>query len=530
MATAALGPGLFLMAMLSALGGGGDLDLAAFVGPELYWQHVEDRTPDTEALITMAAPPAVDDEGEVPDISGLIDQLADPSYDKRQAAAEKIVEHGAAVAPQLKAAKDHDDPEVRVHVERLLTEVTKSGEAWPLRRLMAIRTLGRQKAREAAPMLRRLRSSDDPFIADAARQALAEIEGKAYAPRRVTAAQLESDLALLPSDSRIVAQIRGKGGGPPQTLANVLDPKLMAGFGVDADDIERHRDRAAGEMIKLLERIGNVRVDAITVGLTGNPDKGGIAVVVARGLCDPEAVGAMLADQRLGKQELDGHTYYEQTDLYLWLASAERMVMVAAERDEPRRAALRRLFAAAGGDAEQPKLNAKVAGLIKTLDREANPAWMVASLDGQVFPPNPVTGAFQSAVLTGEPTEKGGVKLNLRAEGDDAEKAAAAVAVIKGGHQMLLARMKQMVERVPAMEDLRETVEGLRIDQAEGTGKVAMSIEIEDGGKAMMLMPMMLFSGSAGPPPAPAVEQEAAEAEDQAVEAEAAPAGPARRE
>ena len=65
------------------------------------------------------------------EIAALITQLGDESFPKREAASTELRTIGKPAIPQLKAAENHADPEVRARVAALLQENTPPAENKP---------------------------------------------------------------------------------------------------------------------------------------------------------------------------------------------------------------------------------------------------------------------------------------------------------------------------------------------------------------------------------------------------------------
>lgn len=479
----------FLLVFLSALTGGGSVDLAGLIGPEMYWRYVAESEPSEAELILMAAPADAGDGAEAPDIGKLIDRLGAANYQDRQAAADAIVAHGAAVAPQLKAALDHDDPEVAMRVKALRNKVLKRGVDKPALRLMAVRTLGEREVEAALPTLRKLTQDDDPWLAEASKAAIARIEGKAYTPRRVTKAELASDLALMPEGCAVLGQLRGGSGSAPTLKALLSD--ALAGPHVGGDHVERARKEAVAEVADLLERTGNLRIDAVTIGVFGKRPDEARGMVVLRGRCDAERLGAFFAEVADGKMEIDEETLYIENNVAIWVESDRRAVAMIGPRMD--RAALARMLPRQQpprrGDAGMPAEGAWK--LARAMKRGEPGMWVAADLTQPVMPSHEFVKPFDSVELIGRPNGKGGLKLELTGRGSDDEAIGARVDQFNAMRAMVQAKLKRQATTLPMAAKLRDAVAGVEARKDKGAARLTAEVEAPS---LVMMMPMMMWS------------------------------------
>ena len=149
-----------LLFLLSTIMGTGT-DLLDYVPSDDYWKAKGVTAVTVEALLKELEPPKAG-----ADISKLVPDLGSPDAKVRDAAAAKVRAMGPGVIPQLKELAKHDDPEVAGRARLLITEIGNAAKSTQVRRLMAIRTLGEKKAKEALPRLAELVRSSEPFVAD----------------------------------------------------------------------------------------------------------------------------------------------------------------------------------------------------------------------------------------------------------------------------------------------------------------------------------------------------------------------------
>ena len=168
--------GVTELILLMVMGGGGN-ELLDYTDPATFWK-AHDVPMTAEAMLGELAPP------KAGDVSGLIEDLGSPDYATRARARQKLLQAGKKAIPELKKATDADDFETAMAAKAILREMKVEAGDDRLRRLMAIRTLGQLKAEGAADALEKHLKSNDPFVRDYARRALARIEGHRQRPRR----------------------------------------------------------------------------------------------------------------------------------------------------------------------------------------------------------------------------------------------------------------------------------------------------------------------------------------------------------
>ena len=356
---------------------GGTPDIAGLIGTEAYWRHTQQATPEVDELIEIAS---------------------------AQAAAE--------AAPLASSA----------------------------RRVMAIRTLAQQKADAAMPVLKELRSSDQPVIAYEAKSALARLEGSPAPAGDLARAEFDADLAMLPAGAQAVAQFHATAGDMPSFRELMQQTGMLDTM---PDQGEELRDRATEQFIHVFEQKGNIRIDAVTLGITGNPDGPGAAVVVLHGLYDPDTISRALLAADFQQREVDGRLYYETIDLSIALLSPRRAFLVAAEDDEPREAALAHTLAAAKKAGKPTHFDKLLTKRIKQARGENSRLWAAALLQGNLLPPNPQTDAFESVTFTRHTGDEGALELHVRLFGSDDHQAAKIEMQIDGFRSVVLRQLEQ---------------------------------------------------------------------------------------
>ena len=156
---------------------------------------------------------------------------------------------------------------------------------------MAIRTAGEKKFAALQPRLKQLTQSEDPFVADYAKAAIAAL---ADLPNQRSHEPSNDDVWLLPADCRAVLHITASAGAPPDT-ANIellIDPMLR----LSAEAQQQRAHVAYAELLAVAEQVGNVRLDGVTVGISGDigPNAGQV-VIALHALYDHQAMTRYLA-------------------------------------------------------------------------------------------------------------------------------------------------------------------------------------------------------------------------------------------
>ena len=156
---------------------------------------------------------------------------------------------------------------------------------------MAVRTLGELKYAEARPTLVRLSTVDDPFLARAAQRSLASLDEqgdskeKHESLQRPTAKQLDYDLSLLPRNCGVVAQL-----SLHKSIGFRMTKDQVGGLFFRGDRPAALFVPRVGRTIELLEQIGNVRIEAVTAGISDDfSHDSAFVLAIVRGRYDRKA-------------------------------------------------------------------------------------------------------------------------------------------------------------------------------------------------------------------------------------------------
>ena len=363
---------------------------------------------------------------------------------------------------------------------------TSSQQAWRVRRLMAIRTLGELKSKKALPALRALLKSKEFFVADYAARAIAAIEGKKHVRPGAPAIAKERDLGLMPPGCGLVGQIALTPGA-----AGAID--LSKALGATTLPGGMSKERALRMVTKMVleaaEKVGNIRLEMATVGVaTDAGEDAGFAVVVVRGLYDAAATRDLLRPMVKETSTVDGlEVLRPEREFALLLPSNDRLVLLAGPREEaiPLAAVISAINVKKTGLQATPEMRRLAAAV------PANSAlWAVAEIS-DAYREAEILAPFDTAVLTGTQSN-GSMALKLTADGKDAQAVAQAVAILEAGRTEAIEEMETQTERMGAMgEALKPIIEFMKSIRTETKGgRVTVTASLE-AGPAQLAMPML---------------------------------------
>jgi len=376
-----------------------------------------------------------------------------------------------------------------------------------VRRLMAVRALGELRKREALPLLRKLTDSKELFVAEYAKRAIATIEGKTLRGKGVPLAMRMEDVGLLPANCGLVAQFALAPGTGPVDVA-----KVIAQMGPMGEQMQQEGglDQLTKPLVEVTGMIGNVRIDAVTVGLAGDVgnDKG-FVVVVARGLYDAQRAaaalkGLMTDENRQRIDQVAGMDVYRPDDeVAMILVSNEHFVLAGGPNaDQLPVEALAKAIKAGKGTLRD---NKELAAIIDATDKSGR-MWAAAQMTEVYRKGSPMFEPFHAAALSTK-QGKGGTQLTLLAQGKDADKTAAAIAQFNAELANVRRHMEEGVAQMPMLKPMAELVKSIQVKQAGGNVTITAKMPGESSA-GMMLAPMMLFGMRAVPSAPPAMVEE----------------------
>ena len=465
--------------MMLALPMSGGNDLLDFVPTQEYWES-------KRITITVPALTAELTHKQPPDISELIRQLGDDRFAVREIATRKIQALGSQVVVQLEKALDSTDAEIVDRARLLIAQMDEGRNATAERRLMAIRALGELKSPEALPALRKLTSSKELFVAEYARQAIARIEGKEAKRTVVDRKQLEKDVWLLPAGCAVIGQLAPR-SHIPLSLDQLRTITPRPGSSRRQNVSPREQLRRA--VLKLSEQIGNVRVDVITMGISGDVGpRTGWVVFIARGQYDKDALKTLATESKIRVTTRDGVDVIEfDRRLQAIMPSNRQLIIIGGPQVAgfPFAELIAAVKAGRGKIAE----DAPIAKLIKTVDRDG-PVWMAAVMSPQFKKNAPLLAGLKTATLSTKHGE-GAVTGKLVVTGDDEKGIEKSEAIFIAELRTMMNQMTKETSRMPAVKTM---LDFLKTINHQGDGAiVTVTAELKDP-RAALMMPLAIMS------------------------------------
>ena len=477
MESMAIFPLLFALAF-GGFGGGDLLDLMTCDG---YWKAKQVTVTPEQLAADAKAPPAP------ADIGPLVKDLGSEQFKVRQEAREKIEAMGPAVLEQVLPLAKAKDQEVAAIAQELIETFTKHAREREVRRLMAIRTLGEKKEKSGLPVLRDALTSKDLFVADYASKAIALIEGTPV-PARVRA-DTSKDAWRLPADLCAVIHVGGAGSGEFPTIEKLVTQMPME-FGPAAEGGPDPRkmmvDEAYKSMLGVIERIGNARVDGLTVGVAADigdahdnappakedapaapPEDSGFVALIARGTFDHAAVVAALAEAAHDQVKItldgDAHVLTAEGHAMGRLIGNNLAAVVVGPDDKHMKAPAALLKASLAAEGAKGTLaDGPLAADAKTLDMKG-PVWGLLKPTASMKKNAAFLACYDRITLSTARTEKE-IAFTITAEGTDAEAIKASVENVKAQLKTAAESVKPMIEQMPAMKVYADVIESIQIE------------------------------------------------------------------
>jgi hypothetical protein len=471
----------YLVAFLMLLAGNRDrTDLLDALSTDVYWQ-IKHVTPDVAQLER--------DAGFDPAPASIETQLKDlgaTDFATRDKARQELERMGPTILPLLQPATASPDAEVAAVAQDLVKKFSERGQERAIRRLMAIRTLGERKEKAALPLLNTLKDSQVLFVGDYARRSIAQINGEKYVPADLSD-KLAGDVGLMPAEAALVGQSSGL-NTQPLTIAAVVEaalandargdmPLMPGAAGPGKPDAKALERRVSGQLLALLERVGNLRMDAVTAGfnyLKNDAGEQGWFAVVIRGQYDaglmvPALRGMIGGDAVITPAEKPGDVTVvaqKNGEAIILLPNNEQLIFITAP-DEKSGQAVREGFLAAL-KAGHGKLgdNQELAALMKTVDRKS-PLWLACrftdALDQQTGHNGFKTLTVQTKAV------KDGTEFTFQAEMADADKAKVLAESMTAGLKSAQEEVKQEAAARAALKPVAEMLGTVKVS-AEGAG------------------------------------------------------------
>ena len=438
------------------IGAGGSKDLLDYVPTDSYWQTKKvNVTPELLLAELKPAPAAAD-------VDDLLEQLASADAAVRDEAAAKIRAVGPAAVPALQKEAQSDDIETARRVKSLIAEIAADVKPASVRRLMAIRTVGERRERPALDLLRPLLGSKEPFVADYAKRAVAQIEGTPY-ERPVPSDAMKQDLWLLPGACAAVGQYAPRAG-----LAIRFD-EAVALMHIAEPQKKQRLQSLTEAVLELAEHIGNVRIDGLTVGASADfGETSGYVVAIIRGQFDRVAVAQRVREEGSPSGNVEGHDVFtlDEGGLLFFPSDNQAVYVLAAPGAEPPTKQL--IAAARAGKGTLDKAEG-MAGLIKSAQTD-QPLWAVARVT-EAYRRNLAIAGFDTLSLVGRQNGST-VNLQLVAQGSDPKQVNTSVQTFRAQHKGALEWMKGVSPVMPPLQRVTRFLESVKV-QAEGAKATA---------------------------------------------------------
>ncbi len=468
-----------------AFGGGGANDLLDYLPTKAYWK-AKGVDPTLKNMMAELARPAQPDAKKLP---ALFKQLGSDEFAVRESATAGIRAMGPAVLPEIKAeAQRATDAEVRARLAQLVTELSRGGKSREVRLLMAIRTLGEMKKREALESLRSLAESKKPFVAEYAKAAIAAVEGKKYSRPQTAAKDLAGDPWLMPNYVGVVGQMAVPGGAKASLEESLKKMAEMAGPGAPPGSADQMQEMMAKAMIPVAEQVGNLRLGAVTFAVSEDiGNQTGFGIAVARGIYDPEAIKAMVVGMGGKCESVNGVDVLRINErrpaLRLLMPSSRRIVLVIGANEESIAQPVKDMLAALKKGKGTLADNQKMAALVKAI-KPADRPWVAACIS-KSYALAPLLAGFETVMLTGKREGKA-TQLTVIGRGKDDEKIKAAAEIMKGFRDQASEGLKRQAERAPLMKPLADLAAGVKF--VAEPGKLSISGRLEGDASPLMLM------------------------------------------
>lgn len=480
----------FVMVLVFLAGGGGS-DLADYISPADYWKHKDvQMTVEAMASEIKQIGPA--------ELSKLIDDLASPDAQTRQDTADKTVAVGTAALKALHQASESPAPSVATGAKRIISRIEAGDQAPLLRRLMAIRTLGELGKNEGITALEPLLKSEERFVADYAAEAIDRIEGKAF--HRGHPADLRSDVFLLPAGSRAVIQLLGPPGGPVNMEEELKRIAPMPGM-----DVSMPGHALQLMLVSLVERLGNIRLDALSVGISGEiGPNSGYVTLICRGTYNSQAVSQWMHAHQIQSKQVGGIDVFQPpgggTVVFFPDDHHAAYISFPQGAAPPTEEVVAAMKSGNGGLKDAAEMR-------ELIDRApaGQPLWGAARVTGS-YAKDPVLAPFDTIEL-GSARVNDSINLTIVARGMDAAKAQIAARAMQDRTRQWTDRMQQTQQSLPLFKTFADAMASVKCDPQDGNATLTAKLTHVQSG--LFLPPMMRMRPPPRTGPAPAASRPA---------------------
>jgi hypothetical protein len=436
-------------------------DLLDYVPAATYWR-LNKVEPTTAAMALELA------EASDATAAGLIDKLSDPDPQIRLQAKRNLARLGRKALPLLREAINGGDPETAAVAHELIAKIGDQSRPKSIRRLMAIRALGEGGDAAAVAVLEPLLKSTEPFEAEYAAAAIALLHHQIPAARAsAAAADRMADAWHLPADCSLVWQTEAHGGHPVS-----LVPLLAQEMGGAANGpAQRVMDDAIAELIHAAEAVGNVRLQSITVGLSGQiAPQTGFVVMVLRGQYDSVAFDQVLQDRHTPVRAAGGMKVYGNADIWFFMPGDDRLVVIIG----PGPHILDSIIASVMNGKNDLHDSPDLSPMLKAVDA-TQPTWAVAKVSPSYKILLPVLAPFDTLSL-GSRVQDGMLHVTVSAAGSDPAGAAASVNSFSADCSQVLSQARNNLQGQSMYAPLLKVLESIHCQADGGTATIALEM------------------------------------------------------
>ena len=395
---------------------------------------------------------------------------------------------------------------VEAMLEVLAEPATKDldqAKAQEMKKLQAMRALGSLKDEAAIPALQKAAAQKTLFFKECAEAAIAGIEGKPYKHPTASAEDLKKDLALLPPGIGLVMQARLEDGGPLALKEIVTEALKGIPDAPQPDEVLKEVDT---QLSKALDTVGNVRLDAVTLGVSEDVgDNAGFVVIIGRGKYDHRTVESFLSEQRRTTHHEIGGTMFlgmDSDDVALAPVSNELMVFVSGPGWE--QFPLEQVAAKLKERPAEPVFGDKLEKVLARTD-QSSVLWG-GGLISEGMKEVPPFAPYDEITLNTRTLEEGKVQMKLDGIGKDAKVIADSIAEMKQMVQQGIAEMEE--DAFPGTGPVIKIMKGMRFYSMGLNGTISITLDGNPANIVSMMVPLLTarhkeVDHAVPPPPVP---------------------------
>ena len=453
------------IALLSFLLGGGSGDLLNYVQTRNYWEG-KDVQVTVETMLQEAAPPAT------PDISKQIADLGATDPQTRDLAAASIFKLGAVALPALRKAAADSGPEITDRSEFLIQRLEPSVPRASVRRLMALRTLGELKNPAAVPYLTSQLGSQEMFVSDYARAAIAQIDGEPTT-RPVVTHPIDA-IRMLPSNCAAVMQITPKQTGAMDLTAAAA--RLHPAHGPDGPAVLSNFSNIA---LSVAEAMGNMRLDTLSVGLSDDLGASqGCVTLIAGGEFSSANAARVARDHGAAMRKAEGTDIFESgREGTMFFPSDHLMVLMLSPT--PEATPLKEVLDAVKARTQPHTTSPRIAALVQPMmadSQKPHSAWIAATIT-DAYRVLPGVERLNAITLAAD-EENGALNYTLRGQSSGVAGAAATVDKLNGYAGLAVASFQARPEQDALSNAVLDFLSTMRFqsDGAAVTGTASLPL------------------------------------------------------